>query len=853
MNHALLAILISGCAWVTEAEYTERLDFDGDGYNAVELGGEDCDDRNIDVRPDEIELCDGIDNNCDGVVDEDTSADVSTWYADSDGDAWGGTGTMNACTLPKGFTASPGDCDDSDADINPGEDDAWYDGVDADCGGESDYDADSDGHDSTERVSWGTDCDDTDAAISPDATEVWYDRVDQDCDGASDDDADGDGFDSADYGGTDCDDTDAEVNPKATEVWYDGIDADCDGLSDYDADGDGFDNSDHGEGDPLDCDDTDETIHPDADEFCDDTDWNCDGIAHDESVEYTFYEDADSDGFGNADSSVLDCAQPSGYVIDSTDCDDERDDVNPDAAEVCDDEDADEDCDGLPDDYDSDVEGTTTYYPDADGDGWGDDTYPGDEWCTSPSGFVDNNQDCDDSDSSYSPDEGNCYIVVDLSDADASLLGVAGSDAGEGVSYVGDADGDGYDDIFIGAPATHTSGALGGAYLVSGPISGTTSLSSAPVQFVGAEASAATGRVVESGRDIDLDGFIDFAITAPNPGTKSKLPGSVYLINGPVTGVIDLSISDSELIGETASDYAGSSVKFLGDVNGDGWGDIAVGAYGDDSAFSSAGAVYLLFGPTSGDVPLSASDAKLTGESASSYAGLSLSNVDDIDGDGMADIAVGAPGFNSNTGALYIVSSAVSGALSLGTADITLVGEAVNDAAGIAVSAQGDVNDDGYSDVIVGANAESSGASAAGAAYVLFGPPSVSGNLSIADLKLTGEAASDGAGISVSNQGDFNDDGLDDLLIGAKSADGEVGNEGSAYVVLSPASGVIDLGSVEYRFVGEGASAQAGYSVAFAGDVNADGFDDVVIGARNESSYAKHGGAVYLIFGSSGP
>jgi len=520
-----LVLLIPACAWITDPEFNERLDFDGDGFEAVELGGDDCDDRNIDVRPGQTELCDGIDNNCDGRVDEDTAADVSTWYADSDGDAFGGAGTTESCSLPEGFAAEPGDCDDSDADINPGEDDAWYDGVDADCGGESDYDADSDGHDSTERVSWGTDCDDADAAISPDATEVWYDRVDQDCDGASDDDADGDGFDSSDHGGTDCDDTDVEVNPKATEAWYDGIDADCDGLSDYDADGDGFDSSDHG---GSDCDDTDETIHPDADEFCDDTDWNCDGIAHDESVEYTFYEDADSDGFGDPDSSVLDCAQPSGYVIDNTDCDDERDDVNPDAAEVCDDEDTDEDCDGLPDDYDSDVEGTTTYYVDADGDGWGANTDPGTGYCTSPSSMVTNNGDCDDSDASISPDMGSCYEQFSIEDAYFTMVGE---------------DADDYSGYSAGMS------------------------------------------------DINGDGQTDYIVGGWRRDEVYAHSGAVYVVLGPKSGTLDLSSAEAKLIGESADSYAGMSLA-TGDYNGDSFGDILVGA-------SGSGAVYLALGPIS--------------------------------------------------------------------------------------------------------------------------------------------------------------------------------------------------------------------------------------------------------------
>ena len=149
------------------------------------------------------------------------------------------------------------DCDDWDATINPTVTEVWYDGVDSDCGEDSDYDADADGFDSD--LHGGADCDDADVSIYPGATEVWYDGVDQDCVGDSDYDADGDGADSDAHGGDDCDDADAGIGPEAVEVWYDGVDQDCAGDSDYDADGDGVDSDQHG---GEDCDDADASLPP---------------------------------------------------------------------------------------------------------------------------------------------------------------------------------------------------------------------------------------------------------------------------------------------------------------------------------------------------------------------------------------------------------------------------------------------------------------------------------------------------------------------------------------------------------------------------------------------------------------
>ena len=130
------------------------------------------------------------------------------------------------------------DCNDNDAATNPGAPEIWYNGVDNNCDGLSDYDQDGM---VKMLASGGTDCNDTDASINSSGVEVWYDGVDQNCDGLSDFDQDMDGADSDAYNGTDCDDTTATIGPNSIEIWYDGFDQNCDGLSDYDQDGDGED------------------------------------------------------------------------------------------------------------------------------------------------------------------------------------------------------------------------------------------------------------------------------------------------------------------------------------------------------------------------------------------------------------------------------------------------------------------------------------------------------------------------------------------------------------------------------------------------------------------------------------
>ena len=204
-------------------------DADGDGVDGVIAGGSDCDDLDPAIFPGAVERCDGVDNDCSGGVDDD-AVDAVTWYEDDDGDGWGVEPGETTCGAPLGFVDRPDDCDDDDPEIRPDASEIWYDGIDQDCDGGSDYDADRDGHDFD--LHGGDDCLDTVATIHPGADELWYDGLDQDCDGQSDFDRDGDGFDAtAEGAGLDCNDDDPSIYPfKSDEL--DGIDDDCDGLVD---------------------------------------------------------------------------------------------------------------------------------------------------------------------------------------------------------------------------------------------------------------------------------------------------------------------------------------------------------------------------------------------------------------------------------------------------------------------------------------------------------------------------------------------------------------------------------------------------------------------------------------------
>lgn len=223
----ILLGLLGACLISTDL-YRERVDaltdHDGDGF----VKERECDDADDSVYPGAPERCDGVDQDCDGEVDED-AVDASSWFGDRDGDGWGDEAAETvACAAPDSTAARDGDCDDQDAAVHPDADETPYDGVDDDCDGADLVDVDGDGHAST--AAGGGDCDDGDAGTHPGAVDEPYDGVDQDCVDGDRVDLDGDGHPSDVVGGDDCDDARPEIHAGADETWADGVtDNDCDG------------------------------------------------------------------------------------------------------------------------------------------------------------------------------------------------------------------------------------------------------------------------------------------------------------------------------------------------------------------------------------------------------------------------------------------------------------------------------------------------------------------------------------------------------------------------------------------------------------------------------------------------
>ncbi|MBZ0270196.1 integrin alpha, partial [bacterium] len=291
--------------------------------------------------------------------------------------------------------------------------------------------------------------------------------------------------------------------------------------------------------------------------------------------------------------------------------------------------------------------------------------------------------------------------------------------------------------------------------------------------------------------------------------------------------------------GEAVGDALGP-VAHAGDVNGDGFDDVIAGAPENDAGGADAGRAYVYYGgPAADDV----ADLVLTGEAAGDGFGTGVAGAGDVNGDGFADVVVGAP-FQAaggvNAGRAYVY---YGGPFEDTVADLTLTGEAVGDNFGESVAGAGDVNGDGYDDVIAGARYHNEIDPDRGRAYVYFGGPAAD---AVADLTVTGATTGDQLGCSVAGAGDLNVDGFDDIIAGARLASSVGDERGYAYVYYGGANpdALYDL-----RLSGENAGDFFGSSVAGVGDVNADGFDDVLVGAPENDTAGAAAGAAYVFHG----
>jgi len=391
----------------------------------------------------------------------------------------------------------------------------------------------------------------------------------------------------------------------------------------------------------------------------------------------------------------------------------------------------------------------------------------------------------------------------------------------------------------------------GAAYLFFGPLSGTQSLDVANAKLTGEAAGDRAGNSVAGLGDTNSDGFDDVLIGAYRESAVLEHAGAAYLVQGPVVGEVSLNTATAKLLGEAADDWAGSAVAAAGDVNDDGRADLLVAAYRESSVADQAGAVYLFHGPVSGSLGLGEADAKLTGVSADDWAGTAVAAAGDVNGDGYDDVLVGATGASGYTGVAYLVHGPISGSVSLSSADAAFSGEIPGDYAGVSVAGAGDTNGDGYDDLLVGSAYNDAGAGNAGVAYLMLGPQSGTNALSGADTRLLGQIPDGFAGIALDSAGDVDGDGRDDVLVGASNDGTMGFLGGAAYLVNGPPAGTFSLAFADAQLFGVAANDWAGRAVAGAGDVDHDGRGDLLICAPREDTGGADAGAVYLFYGGN--
>ncbi len=756
-------------------------DEDGDGMSALSCGGLDCADFRPDIYAGAPEIPnDGIDQDCNGIdlvicdLDEDGVTDPfcggtdcdpkdplntvpTEWYGDADGDGFHSFALVEvACFAPEGF-----------ARIDTPEDE---------------------------------DCDDTRATTFPGAQEICGDGLDNGCDGspvACDDivpptkcDADGDRYLALACGGTDCADDRPDINPGAIDHPNDGIDQTCDGV------------------DATFCDlDEDGVI----DAYCMGPD--CDSTDDEIGGPYPWFPDADGDGFSDGTAEpVLSCGLPD-HSPDGLDCDDTTNTAYPGAAEVCGDG-IDNGCDGVPAECDPAL------------------VLPVEECFVRISGgglldfgrtlvtSVDFNG------------NGSLDLVIgarDASGADVVVLvdgAVRGdyevrSDARtlhvfEGFDFLGagaaagDFNGDGSADLALGAPEEqdpNTCAPPGAAYVFSGPFTGTAWTAASPIpdatpqdglRIAGvatSEGAVAGGALCHAdglgwrvaAAQLDGVGGTDLVLgTSWSTTTFNNLPAAAFLSPLPASGTpviaADVRISQVPVLGAIPSHLV---VAPAGDINGDGNADLMLAHLGDPAGNESrpagqdAGRAWFFYGPfgTNDDRVLATADATLSGVRAGQFLGVSAGQAmfADVNGDGIDDILVGEHGGEGGQGAVRLYLGPISGDLTSDDADAVWTGQQVGDLAGDGAFA-GDVNGDGATDLVIGAQHAPWNGADSGAAYVVLGPLTQGGSLDSAAIVYTGPEGSL-TGTWVQPMGDLNGDGRAEVAIASPHPD-----DGHVYV-----------------------------------------------------------------------
>jgi hypothetical protein len=685
---------------------------------------------------------------CNGGDDTDKPNDPCTeiaFYADADGDGYGDPFTLeSACEAPDGFVDNRDDCDDGDADERPGQ--TWYRDVDGDGFGDDGTALDS-CHRPVGYIQDAGDCDDQDSTRFPDA--MWFT------------DADEDGF--------------GDANSP--------IDAcgDVDGATSND----------------LDCDDEDWLIHPDANEACDGIDNDCDELVDDEDdsidtfTQVPVFVDEDGDGYGTSESLGRACPMATAGAFVSGDCDDTDPQVYPHRLDFNDATDS--DCDETTDMFmvssseggwiGTDVSsafGVFMIAKDLDGDGLNELVSSGYNYDNAEGvenvgtvklipGDIQGDQ------TTWPEEDARAWNGVE-SEGRLGYFGMA---------FAGDWDGDGIEDLVVGAPQHNENAGM--AYIFSTEMEEDT-VAGAHLTMEFLTTDTFWGQSAAGIGDINDDGLDDVLIGARKDSTAGTNRGSVAVVLGGSEDVGDLIIH-----GGSNSDQFGFNIANLGDADGDGLDDVAISApYGDDG--SNNGGDILLFSAADllAATPVTEDTTVFYGMQVGEYAGMGLVAAGDFNGDGLDDMLIGSPYYDvsdSEEGAAYIVLGSSVGweSTALSDAHLQMLGTATDDKAGRYPAAAGDITGDDLDDIFVSVHTWDGVDDNMGIAYgVLGGHAGGIIDLAIdADLLVIGDGSNDTCCRGIAPAGDTNDDGIGDMWMGAPGA----GSTGTLYLVHGASPG----------------------------------------------------------------